>query len=124
MLGRIQSSYDANNRFSSSTLLGQLQNQFKYGRLTSKTCIDSTYLMPSTHQGCDSTQDIFNNNIFSSKPADQATKLTSALLGVHTIGKAKSSNSGYSGAFSDNANQGKLNNAFFKSTLTSGWAPD
>jgi len=46
-----------------------------------------------------------------------------ALMGVHTLGGASTSNSGYSGFWSDVVNQSYFNNDYYVSLLGKGWAP-
>lgn len=50
-------------------------------------------------------------------------KLTTAILGTHTLGSAKQNNSGYEGQWTNNKNLGKFNNDYYISMLTKGWAP-
>lgn len=46
-----------------------------------------------------------------------------ALMGVHTIGRARPENSGYSGFWSDPENSRLFNNNYYVSMLVKGWLP-
>merc|ERR1712079_999859 len=51
-------------------------------------------------------------------------KHTVALMGVHTLGRAKVENSGYDGFWSDPENSRLFNNNYFVSLLAKGWMPE
>ena len=50
--------------------------------------------------------------------------LVAAILGVHTVGKASTENSGYEGHWSSAVQQGKFNNDYYRQILNRGWGPD
>lgn len=50
--------------------------------------------------------------------------MTAAISGAHTLGQARISNSGFNGHWSDQINQGKFNNDYYKSLLLKGWSPE
>lgn len=86
------------------------------------TCERNIGLMPDPEDGCNGLQDIFVDNIY--KDRVDAWVLTAAISGAHTLGNAKIENSGYQGAWSDEENQGKFNNDYFRSLIAKGWGPD
>ena len=45
-------------------------------------------------------------------------------MGVHTLGRAKVSNSGYDGFWSDAENSRRFNNNYYVSILGKGWMPE
>jgi len=49
--------------------------------------------------------------------------LSTALMGVHTLGRAKTENSGYNGWWTDAENSRKFNNDYYISMLSKSWLP-
>jgi hypothetical protein len=117
---RTAADYDATNKFVDGSLGQQFMNAFSYGRTTTETCADNLHLLPNPENGCTGLNDIFIDNIYAAA-GDDAWRFTAAINGAHTIGAAHSENSGYTGFWSDEANQGIFNNDYYKSLLNKGW---
>eukprot|EP00971_Amphidinium_carterae_P045989 905026-Amphidinium_carterae.1 len=47
-----------------------------------------------------------------------------ALMGVHSLGRARPENSGYDGWWSDAVNSRKFNNNYYASIVGKGWMPE
>lgn len=84
--------------------------------------------MPNPEHGCDGRgadkpglEQIFNDNIW--KGHEDGWALTAAISGAHTVGRAKSENSGYQGFWSDTKNSGIFNNNYYWSVIFKGWGP-
>jgi len=73
--------------------------------------------LPNPEDGCPAVERVFMQNL----GLDEAG--SAALMGVHSIGRARDENSGYEGFWSDPENQRKFNNNFFASMLAKGWGP-
>lgn len=107
--------------------------------------------MPDAEQGCTHLQSIFiehiyevcvttwtetvnddsgrrrnNNNGQTQTVTDDsvAWKFVAAISGAHTLGQARIANSGFNGHWSDQSNQGKFNNDYYRSLLLKGWGPE
>ena len=116
--------YDPNNVFGPGSLEDTFRRHFKAGRQTLEQC--SMYgLMPNPEMGCTSVKSIFVDHIYNVENMNESGKwsLTAAITGAHTLGRARQEQSGYIGTWSDEANQGKFNNDFYKSIILKGWAP-
>merc|ERR1719356_2193147 len=50
-------------------------------------------------------------------------RYSAALMGVHSLGRARRENSGYEGFWSDAHNSRLFNNNYFISIITKGWMP-
>eukprot|EP00927_Polykrikos_kofoidii_P054262 TRINITY_DN48701_c0_g1_i1.p1 TRINITY_DN48701_c0_g1~~TRINITY_DN48701_c0_g1_i1.p1 ORF type:complete len:799 (+),score=94.09 TRINITY_DN48701_c0_g1_i1:88-2484(+) len=94
------------------------KSNFRYGRTTASQCIGSGDLLPDPERGCPAVEEVFLNRL--GLDWDGAT----ALMGVHTLGRAKPENSGYNGFWSDPANGRIFNNAFYQVLLMHAWLPD
>lgn len=109
---------DANAKF---------RRSFQFGRITADTCEWSHGRLPNPEHGCPVLNRIFVQNIFGPMiqdgDEDKAWKMTAALMGVHTLGRAEVSNSGYHGWWSDRENSGIFNNDYYQSILFKGWKP-
>jgi len=93
-------------------------NNFMYGRLTSASCANAVAL-PNPLHGCRA-----NEVTFLAPDAFNLTwRQTTALMGVHTIGKASRENSGYSGWWQDEDNVARFNNNYYISIVNHGWGP-
>lgn len=94
--------------------------------------------MPNPENSCADLEEVFINHIFNHAKETRVKNgketvrwcgwrcrwgLTAAISGAHTIGSAKLHNSGYEGAWSDEANQGIFNNNYYHALLAHGWGP-
>jgi len=95
------------------------QNNFRYGRTTSATCVDAVAL-PNPADGCRANEVTF----LASDAFGMTWRQTAALMGVHTIGKASIQNSGYSGWWQDEQNVARFNNNYYISIVNHGWGPE
>lgn len=79
--------------------------------------------MPNPENGCDDIAKIFNKHIFPGKHKKAGWVRTTALMGVHTIGRAHKENSGYEGSWTRPNSTGVFNNDYYKEMLVNGWGP-
>merc|ERR1712087_258969 len=99
-------------------LKAAFKSNFKFGRTTKESCDNNTPL-PNPKDGCAANVVTFlAENAF-----NFSWRQTAALMGVHTLGKAHSSNSGYSGWWTDEQSVAKFNNAYYVDIVNKGWAP-
>jgi len=89
-------------------------NGFKFGRRTQLTC--SPEELPNPIHACDATQDVFLNRM--GLDWTQAT----ALMGVHTLGRALPQNSGYDGFWVSQEHARIFSNVYFQRILNVGWS--
>lgn len=54
----------------------------------------------------------------------QKKDFTAAIMGAHTIGRARPENSGYDGSWSSKESEGVFDNDYYKQILTRGWGPE
>lgn len=88
--------------------------------------------MPNPENGCSDLKEVFITHIFNVRQRVAGKwlkkrgkwRLTAAISGAHSIGKAKLHNSGYQGAWSDPKNSGIFNNNYYKAVLGHGWGPN
>ena len=90
---------------------------FKYGRSTSATCSFNHGRLPTGSDTCTEVEETFVDRLGLSWAE------TAALMGVHTIGRTNPDNSGFSGWWSDGANQQIFNNDYYRSIMLKGWTP-
>lgn len=122
---RTHSGYSATNTFGDRTVGARFAGRFKAGRNTTAQCPNNVGLMPKAQDGCGELKSIFLDHIYNkSKSARGAWRLTAAISGAHTLGQARVNNSGFEGHWSDEANQGKFNNDYYRSLLMKGWGPE
>lgn len=93
-------------------------SRFVYGRTTSTTCSFSHGRLPNPERGCTANEETFIDNM------GLTWEYTTALMGVHSLGKATQTNSGYDGWWSDTNNSRKFNNNYYVSMLLKGWIPE
>jgi len=93
------------------------RSSYRFGRTTSETCPSAKGRLPNPEEGCGATDQVFNNNM------GLGWDLTAALMGVHTLGRAKIENSGYTGWWADAENSRKFNNNYYVSMLSKSWKP-
>mmetsp|Transcript_46258 Transcript_46258/g.100570 ORF Transcript_46258/g.100570 Transcript_46258/m.100570 type:complete len:495 (-) Transcript_46258:140-1624(-) len=94
------------------------KGNFKYGRTTATECDFAAHVLPNPENGCSDVERVFVNNI------GLKWSHAAALMGVHSLGRASTSNSGYDGWWSDAENSRRFNNNYFTSMLLKGWMPE
>jgi len=94
------------------------KDKFLYGRTTAIECDFSTHILPNPEESCSDVQRVFLDNLGLTWTG------AAALMGVHTLGRAKIQNSGYDGWWSDAENSRRFNNDYFVSLVTKGWMPE
>lgn len=92
-------------------------SHFQYGRTTETSCPGSGDRLPAPTGGCDIVDTVFIQNM------GLTWRETTALMGVHTLGRANTGNSGYAGWWSDAKNGRKFNNDYYISMRDKGWVP-
>mmetsp|Transcript_34986 Transcript_34986/g.79061 ORF Transcript_34986/g.79061 Transcript_34986/m.79061 type:complete len:498 (+) Transcript_34986:240-1733(+) len=93
------------------------KSQFKFGRETAKTCDGAADRLPNPENGCDAVKTTFVNAM------GLSWRGAAALMGVHTLGRARPKNSGYDGWWSDTENSRLFNNNYYVSMVKKGWRP-
>lgn len=92
---------------------------FNYGRTTPASCESRPNgTLPNPEKSCDDVERVFNRGL------GLSWEQTAALMGVHTLGKARPENSGYDGYWSDPQNSKTFNNDYFTSMVAKGWVPE
>lgn len=95
-----------------------LRSQFRFGRTTSSSCEFAQGRLPNPEEGCAAVETTFLQRM----GLDWTE--AAALMGVHTLGRAQVSNSGYHGWWSDPENSQRFNNDYYVSLLAKGWVPE
>lgn len=90
------------------------KSNFRYGRTTKENCTGVPSL-PNPEEGCRDVDRVFVTNM------GLSWREAAVLMGVHTLGRAHTSNSGYDGWWSDTANSAVFNNNYYSSLLAKGW---
>jgi len=95
-MARTSKSYDTQQRtnpldsYADGSLAKAFRDQFRYGRTTTETCDWNTELMPDPENGCDDVTGIFFNHMFKYQNGKgQKKRLTAAIMGAHTLGRAR-----------------------------------
>mmetsp|Transcript_11139 Transcript_11139/g.31325 ORF Transcript_11139/g.31325 Transcript_11139/m.31325 type:complete len:385 (+) Transcript_11139:68-1222(+) len=91
---------------------------FKYGRTTSDDCDGAADLLPNPLRGCPAVEETFLQNM------GLTWRGAAALMGVHSLGRAKIENSGFHGWWSDPVNSRIFNNNYYVSIMAKGWVPE
>lgn len=94
------------------------KSNFQYGRTTAVNCAFAHGRLPNPENSCSAVNATFVQSMQLSW--DEAA----ALMGVHTLGRAKIENSGYDGWWSDAENSRRFNNDYYVSLLLKGWGPE
>lgn len=94
-----------------------LSAKFTWGRVTALECGQNARL-PNPDESCAANDKTFIQNM------NLTWRQTAALMGVHTLGRARKENSGFSGWWSDPNNSAVFNNNYFHSLALKGWAPE
>lgn len=79
--------------------------------------------MPDPENGCDDVTTIFMQHLFKYQKNQEKKRLTAAIMGAHTLGRAHVENSGYEGTWSGPGSEGVFDNDYYKQMLTRGWGP-
>lgn len=103
--------------------------RFKFGRETrTESCEFVEALLPNPEDSCGAVQRVFVDNMglgdrtHSGKTLKNS--LAAALMGVHTLGRAKIENSGYEGWWSLSGPQREFTNDYYISMIAKGWMPE
>eukprot|EP00930_Biecheleria_cincta_P080020 TRINITY_DN680_c0_g1_i5.p1 TRINITY_DN680_c0_g1~~TRINITY_DN680_c0_g1_i5.p1 ORF type:complete len:502 (-),score=84.83 TRINITY_DN680_c0_g1_i5:226-1731(-) len=102
----------------SSAPLIDFRSSFQFGRTTAMSCDFAAGRLPNPENGCSAVEETFINSM------GLSWAHAAALMGVHTLGQAKISNSGYDGWWSDPENSRRFNNNYYVSMLIKGWIPE
>jgi hypothetical protein len=95
-----------------------LKTGFKFGRTTALTCEGNPALPnPEVTKPCKAVEDNFVTNLGLSWTG------ATALMGVHTIGRAEARFSGYDGPWNGLFEARRFTNSYYKSMLAAGWKP-
>jgi len=87
--------------------------EFAFGRTTALTC--NPRELPNPIHSCDATEEVFMERM--GLTATQAT----ALMGVHTLGRALAENSGYDGFWVSRDHAKTFNNQYYTNLIAVGW---
>jgi len=95
-------------------------NDFEWGRRTARQCPTGQYNrhLPNPANGCAANEETFVSNLGLNWAE------TTALMGVHSLGRARAEHSGYSGWWSDPQSSRDFNNNYYHSLIQKGWKPD
>ena len=80
--------------------------------------------MPDAEAGCSNLYSIFANHIYKDSDVGKVWQQVTAISGVHTLGGAHLSSSGFTGSQTNYMSKGVLNNDYFKNLLVQGWGPN
>lgn len=94
------------------------KSKFKFGRTTAKSCASAHGRLPNPENSCAAVQETFVESM------GLSWAQAAALMGVHTLGRAQISNSGYNGWWSSALQSRNFNNDYFVSILAKGWGPE
>jgi len=92
-------------------------SHFKWGRSTATECEGSAERLPTSTDGCPAVEEVFVSSM------GLSWRQAAALMGVHSLGRARTENSGYAGWWSDAQNSRKFNNNYYRSIRDKGWVP-
>jgi len=95
-----------------------LRSNFKYGRTTATTCHFAEGRLPNPEDSCSAVEETFVTRM------GLSWRRSAALMGVHSLGRARPENSGYDGWWSDAVNSRKFNNNYYASIVGKGWMPE
>jgi len=94
---------------------GSLRRNFKFGRQTALQC--SPEPLPNPTHACDAVEEVFIERMGLSP--EQAT----ALMGVHTLGRALPENSGYDGFWVSQQHAIEFSHHYYRAVIAIGWRP-
>jgi len=92
-----------------------LEKQFRFGRTTRETCNNDP--LPNPQHSCKAVEDNFV------KKLGLDWKQATALMGVHTLGRAEAKNSGFNGYWVAGDHAKSFNNHYFKTIVAAAWKP-
>merc|ERR1719476_79701 len=103
-----------------STVPLDFKKQFRFGRATAHgdACLPQAGVLPNPEKSCGDVERVFIENM------GLSWRQSAALMGVHSLGRAKPAVSGYDGYWSDPMNQRRFNNDYYVSMLAKGWVPE
>jgi len=94
------------------------RSHFRFGRTTTEDCSWSyKAALAQPWEGCNGVRRVFMGQL------GLSVRGSSALMGVHTIGRARSEYSGWNGYWSAPEQSSRFNNNYYLSLLLKGWAP-
>lgn len=88
---------------------------FQFGRQTQAFC--HNHLLPNPEHSCQAVEDNFINELGLNWTG------ATALMGVHTVGRAQKIFSGYDGFWNAGAKAREFTNSYYQSLLAVGWVP-
>merc|ERR1712048_254659 len=107
------------------TLSAGLKANFNYGRTTAigEECRAVTHakgslILPNPALGCSEVDRVFVNNM------GLTWEEAAALMGVHSLGRASTMNSGYDGYWMSPENAKKFNNEYYTALIAVSWCPE
>jgi len=95
-----------------------LRSNFRFGRTTAATCTFAEGRLPNPEDSCTAVEETFVRRM------GLSWRQAAALMGVHSLGRARPENSGYDGWWSDAVNSRKFNNNYYASIVGKGWMPE
>lgn len=109
-----------NETFDGGKNLGdEFKKRFQWGRITNHNCGHQKEL-PLPQESCAANEKTFVNQ---QTGLGLSWRETAALMGVHSLGRAREANSGYDGWWSDFKSAGHFNNNYYHSLALKGWTP-
>jgi len=94
------------------------KDNFRYGRTTSfEGCDFSVGLLPAPEDSCNAVERVYVENM------DLTWREAAALMGVHSLGRARPENSGYDGWWSTPDHSKTFNNNYYVVMFSKGWCP-
>merc|ERR1719277_1813915 len=100
---------------SSAAPVIDFQAQFHYGRKTGTSCKDTPPSLPNAEEGCAATERVLVNTM------GLSWRMSAALMGTHTLGRAMPNVSGYDGWWAEPESSRLFNNKYYISLLANGW---
>lgn len=96
--------------------LGQeLRAQFRFGRTTAATCHNPA--LPNPEESCHAVEKNFVNSL------GLTWRKATALMGVHTLGRASPENSGFDGPWVHGGHANSFNNHYYLTLAGAAWTP-
>jgi len=94
-----------------------MKKQFQFGRKTGVTC-NNNMVLPNPEESCDAVDKNFRQSL--GLTWTQAT----ALMGVHTLGRAERKNSGFHGPWVNGPHAMAFNNKYYIDMVGAPWTPE
>jgi hypothetical protein len=70
--------------------------------------------MPDPENGMDDINEVFFNHLYKYQNGKEKKRLISAIMGAHTLGRAKLENSGYEGSWSGEDSEGVFDIDYYR----------